>query len=301
MSQTFQEVVEGFGLPDCCAMSPHWGSVYGRFDELCDPEPPLDFLQQPLFLENMVREGPDDMIDEQEELAVQSAPFHKALVAAQLDPPPLGCPRKNVVFASDWLVSHQMLHTYCHLARWRLAVPVGARYLPRRVVEVGGGYGCMALVYDRISRSATRRGSVTYQLFDLPLFAALQWYYLSHTLGEDKVTIREAGDPVVPGKINITSLHSAEFLGRWEIEDIILSDWAPELILSTWALSQTPPAVQDQICLAPWFRSAEHLLFAHQPRSDTWPDAEWFTNSLPEDVVREPVGYGLEGHGYVFR
>ncbi len=71
--------------------------------------------------------------------------------------------------------SGNLIHQAYHLYRWSLATGKSVKDM-RRIVEVGGGYGAMALLVIRLGFQGT------YQIIDLPEFALLQQYYLSNVL-----------------------------------------------------------------------------------------------------------------------
>lgn len=70
-----------------------------------------------------------------------------------------------------------------------------------RVVEWGGGYGCMAKM---LWRGMGEEG--TYIGIDLPVVCVMQWLYLATIFGKDAVNLLGVdSEEVVPGKLNLVS------------------------------------------------------------------------------------------------
>lgn len=95
----------------------------------------------------------------------------KALPSAYIDAifdPGIGSP----VLYNNYTTGN-LIHQAYHLSQWGMSV----KNL-RRIVEVGAGYGAMAMIINRLGF----RGD--YQIIDLPEFGLLQQYYLSQTVGD---------------------------------------------------------------------------------------------------------------------
>lgn len=118
----------------------------------------------------------------------------------------------------------------------------------RTVVEWGGGYGDFARLVRRMNRA------MTYVILDLPALGALQWVYLSALEGEGAAHLVTADDPTIkPGKINLVT--SAFALDR-------LTDLKADAFVSTWALTESPPAQQEAVVAREFF-GASRLLVAY--------------------------------------
>jgi putative sugar O-methyltransferase len=106
---------------------------------------------------------------------------------------------------------------------------------PVSIIEFGGGFGSLARVYKSLGRP-----ELTYSIIDLPEMLALQYYYLTGTLGTDAVAAHVSADEkTVPGKINLFPVYGVESL-----------DVTGDLFISTFALSETPAVMQNVVCSA---------------------------------------------------
>ena len=120
---------------------------------------------------------------------------------------------------------------------------------PASVLEFGGGFGSLARVFVRASETP-----ITYVLIDLPEMLALQFYYLSHSLGRDRVAAHIRPDEAVEqNKINLFSVY--------DIEKLSLS---AELFVSTFALSETTEFLQDMVGRAKDFFNAKGIYITGQ-------------------------------------
>lgn len=99
---------------------------------------------------------------------------------------------------------------------------------PKTIVEIGGGYGCLARVTKMI------KPNTTYIILDLPEYIAIQSLYLRSTLIDNTVNVhKKTPNYFKPGQIHLVPV----FL----INDININ---ADIFISTAALSETPEAVQ---------------------------------------------------------
>jgi hypothetical protein len=116
------------------------------------------------------------------------------------------------------------------------------------VVEFGGGYGNLA----RLFRSF--EGLSRYTIVDLPLFSCIQYVFLSTVLGPERVRlVTEAHTPAAEGIVDLVPINLLPDLRR-----------DGELFVSTWALSESPPAAYDLVRGRDWFGAREVLLAFHE-------------------------------------
>lgn len=85
---------------------------------------------------------------------------------------PYGC-----YAAGDFVTMDSLSHSYTLYRLRQLGAGASSR-----VVEIGGGYGCLAFL-------AARAGHEDYEIFDLPWVNVLQGYFLIGALGRDRVTL----------------------------------------------------------------------------------------------------------------
>jgi hypothetical protein len=88
---------------------------------------------------------------------------------------------------------------------------------PLHIVEIGGGYGCLAYWLERMM-------DVRYTLVDLPVVNVLQGYFLAKALGAAEVSFY--GEQT--GRITILPTHGMEQIGR-PVDVVINKDSMPEI------------------------------------------------------------------------
>jgi len=138
----------------------------------------------------------------------------------------------------------------------------------RSVVEFGGGYGNLA----RLFRSFDGRSR--YTIVDLPLFSCIQYVFLSTVLGPEGVRlVTEAGTAAVEESVDLVPINLLPDLRR-----------DGELFVSTWALSESPPAAYELVRARDWFGAREILLAFHEEWKP-W-NAEEMTRGLRERFRR---------------
>lgn len=202
------------------------------------PRPPRDFLRHPAILYQM-------FVDErylEDELPYVTRCLSD-IDAMREDP--VGAPPTTHVPEHGVVTSSNTVHHLYHLLRYEDATQ-------RRlwdcdvVVEWGGGYGNMGKLVRRL-----HGGHLTYVLVDTPVFAALQWLYLSAVLGDEHVVLHDRRPvAVVESAINVVPVGLADSV-----------DVEADLFVSTWALNESSPAAQRLVVDREWF-GANHLLLA---------------------------------------
>jgi hypothetical protein len=124
------------------------------------------------------------------------------------------------------------------------------------VVEWGGGYGGFARLVRRI------RPDLTYLILDTPVAISLQWLYLGSVYGKDSVRIiSNSNSHPEPNKINLLPVG---------LKDVDIP--APDLFVSTFALSESSLAAIRYVKERGWFES-RHVLLAYQTKHPSF--AKW--------------------------
>lgn len=147
------------------------------------------------------------------------------------------------------------------------------------ILEWGGGYGAMARLILKINPD------VHYVMYDTPVFARLQQMYLGATLPDDYLCdiydLRE---------------HDLECLERHR----------PQLIISTWALSESSPKAIELAASSPAFAKAPHVLLGFQANQEEFQaagDIVTILNKYRDDPIENVTavpGGGL-GNWYASR
>lgn len=215
-----------------------------RNDELAGfllPRPPWDFLGHPAIRFQM-------FVDERH--LAHELPYVLAELpsAALLREDAVGDPPRSPVPAAGVETSSNTVHHLHHLLRYQAATGrslAGAR----TVVEWGGGYGNLAKLLLRL-----HGGAPTCVLLDTPVFAAVQWLYLSAVLGDDRVVLHtEPGSPVAAARVNVVP---AALAGELAVR--------ADLFVSTWALNESPPSAQRLVLERELFGAGSMLVAMHR-------------------------------------
>jgi hypothetical protein len=134
---------------------------------------------------------------------------------------PLGSPE----WYKDTGSSANLIHQAFHLYKWEKVTGRKVAGL-ETIVEIGGGYGCMA----RLVHNLGFRGK--YYIYDLPEVALLQQFYLSNAL----------------------------FM-EYDVQWVKKLPAKPDLILSLWALSEMPSDLRMELLRTP---QPKHYFFGYQ-------------------------------------
>jgi len=209
------------------------------------PEPPPNFLQEPTLRWEMVARS-ESLIEE--ELPALEAAHEPDELLRILEEDLVG---DQVLNLAKYHTCINSVHHAYHIHRF--AEATGRRPADfSTVLEWGGGYGNLAKIFLRWTQAP-----VTYIIVDIPFMGAVQWLYLSCVLGFDRVALVESEDaPIEEGKVNIMPVGLAESRGP-EVE----------LLVSTWALSESSPAAQRLVTDRDWF-GAGSLLLGYQDTND---------------------------------
>ncbi len=222
-----------------------WSGWAGRIRAAFLPGVPLAFLREPTLRYTMVFGARRGILPTRLRLRRVLEAFGADLARTLEREDYLGLP---TITDPSFLTSANRTHHAAHLAEYAEATG-SAFWSCRSIIEWGGGYGNMARLIRRMSPQ------VTYTIIDLPELLALQWVYLGSLEGEDQLNVIAPGEPLVlkRGKINLVSSRT-----------LLSSDTVPTCdgFLSTWALTESPRAMQEWV-LARRFFGASRLLLAY--------------------------------------
>ena len=268
-------------------VTPLWEGFNAKMLAAVTPSPPKRFLRESVIRQSMFVDVRGQWMADQLAALVEHYGVDRLNALARETPvgdPPL-CPAE--VEGIDLNTSYNTLHHLYHLARYERST--GHRVADvRTCLEWGGGYGNLARIVFAAAPSLQR-----YIIVDTPLFCALQWLYLSMTLGEDRVRLYTSGSELrTSGCVIVPVPLIAEATAR---------GLEPDMLISTWALSECSVHAQDFVTgEQDWF-GAERLLLGYQDSSEQLPDAgriEQLSRSAGCKI--EPVGF-LGGNSYAFR
>jgi len=160
--------------------------------------------------------------------------------------------------------SGNSIHHLYHLVKFAKELDIKIENL-NSFIELGGGYGNMAKLVKKINPNAT------YTIIDIPIFSYIQYVYLSTLLGTDQVIILNKNQAIIPNKINLVPFDESLEQGG------ALSISAPDVFLSTWALSESNIATQALVRNNNYF-SAKYLILAYQKTNDSFEFSQEVTN-----------------------
>jgi hypothetical protein len=279
LSESFAGLYAGLAGQDVGVLiTPLWENYNRELAAAFLPRPPFGFLKHPAIIGTMFVIAGGRWLAE--ELAYVEARLPRERLRAVLAEDHAGEP---LLLNAEYLTSHNAVHHLYHLLRFAEAAGCELERLGN-VVEWGGGYGSLARLFRRLG------GKATYVSIDTPLFACLQWLYLSTVLGPEAVRLlQQPGERPESGKVNLLPLHL-----------VAQADLRADLFVSTWALSESSPEAQDFVLGRDWF-GARHLLLAYQSSSPALPAAGRVGQLAAATGARLCEIEFLPGNHYAFR
>lgn len=255
-----------------------WTSVYHKLEKLLLPTPPLDFLNAQVVMDTIGPGLPQPsmlyflhFIQQR----IDRTSLKRILRESYIGKPPLAYPPYLTTF-----VSIQHLFHLAFLVN-RTGIRISDRSL---ILDWGGGYGNQAVMFQRWI------GHGTYVIVDTPLMSLLQWLYISSVMGESSVNLVSSPEGYLrPGIVNLLPVSLVE-----------TRDLRPDLLLSTWGLSESTPQSVENVSKAGWLDSS-HVLLAYHTPSQEMPA----TTRLIEEVQRcrfsvESIPF-MKGSFYAYR
>lgn len=216
-------------------VEPEWRERNAELEEALLPAPPTGFLREPAILYSMFL---GERYAAAELAAIERLRDGDGLDGL-LEEDPVGEPPSTA----------NLIHHLHHLLRFRQETGAEPAALDR-IVEWGGGYGSMARLFARL-----RGDELAYALVDTPLFATVQWLYLSSVFGPQRVDLRLEERPIEPqaGRFTVVPLGLWQRLPR-----------DAELFVSTWALNESAAEAQRAVAASGWFGATHLLLGMHE-------------------------------------
>lgn len=251
LSQKFKRILDEL-QGQSYYLNPNWNKNAEIILKDFDPYPPFNFLRHRVILYTMFVIKGGFWMDEQ--LKLLESKFDSNFLKEILRENSFGQP---VILSQKYSTSHNSIHNLYHLAKYEKLT--GNKLSDfESVVEWGGGYGNLARIYWSLMGE-----KVTYILVDMPIFAALQWYYLSHIFGEENVNlVNLTNKDIKKNRFNIVSL---PYINKLKI--------SCDLFISTWGLSESPKETQD-FCFSSNLFGAKNFLFAYQNSNMYFPYAQ---------------------------
>lgn len=195
---------------------------------------------------------------------------------------PIGCPVPFVFFPAS---SANLIHHAYHLSVFEQRTGLKIDGLDC-VMEFGGGYGSMCRVFHKLGFHGR------YIIFDLPLFSALQKFFLS-TIGLTVLTPEQ----FVSNKPGILCISDMSVLNTV----IAHEDFKREsLFIATWSISEAPIKIRESIY--PLASKFKLWLIAYQYRFGEVDNVDFFNTWKNRNTCYKWFNWPIEhmpGHDYL--
>ncbi len=234
-----------------CYLTPIWRRYNTELEKSLLPYPSFSFLQNPSIMITMFAAAGSHWLEKELTFLESKLPQKKLKVLLEEDY--VGGP---LLSHPQYLTSGHSIHHLYHLVNFQEATSVKLSQI-KTVVDWGGGYGNLIKILKRLKAKPC-----TYIIIDTPLMSCLQWLYLGTIFGKKNVNLLLAPkDTIKTNKINLLPL---SLLDKYTI--------SADLLISTWALSESSKYAQDYVVKHQWF-GAKHLLLAYQDSNQDLPEA----------------------------
>jgi hypothetical protein len=151
-----------------------------------------------------------------------------------------------------YLTSNNTIHQTYHLSSY--AQFTGFDIMDSdKIIEWGGGYGCMARIIKNVNPSCT------YIIIDLPELCILQYIYLTSLFGINEVFIIDGRSSIIDGKINIMQ---SNYLIHSKLKIKSMS------FISNWAITESAKEYQDFVLLNNLFDAEKILISSAQDENN---------------------------------
>ncbi len=258
-----------------------WADFNKKVEERFKPEPPFDFLKDPVIMMTMFATAGGSWMKTQ--LNYLETRFNKNELKALLEEDFVGAP---LLLNGKYKTSHSSIQHLYSLTRYLDKTGKKAKDLGP-IIEWGGGYGNFAKILLRLTNKNN-----TYIIIDSPVFCCIQKIYLSSVFGGCRVNIiTDKKDKIKKGKINLLPVNILERMSRF--------DFKPDLFVSTWALSESPKIAQKFVIKNNFF-GAKKILFAGQQSDERFESATEIRKEMEKRCsFSENISF-LKGNKYFF-
>lgn len=189
----------------------------------------------------------------------------------------LGCPTPYVFYPAS---SANLIHHAYHILTWENQTNSKASELDL-VFEFGGGYGSMC----RLLHNLHFKGK--YIIYDLPLFSALQKFYLK-SIGINVLSI----DKLESAQSGVFCISNAEDLQK-------ITNQGKSLFIATWSLSEAPLKVRELIF--PVAKKLSSWLIAYQKNFGEMNNVDFFNSTMNIQEYKwtdTPIAH-MDGNNYL--
>jgi hypothetical protein len=261
---------------------PFWQAMNGILAEEFKDGPPFEFLNHKLILNTMFA---SDKRVAKEELETLENTFLNNYLRTMLQEHIVGNP---MIYDEGYLTSCNRIHQLYHI--WKFLDQHGLNSIGSQtsVVEWGGGYGAMALLFKEIIPNPKQ----TYYIIDLPIFCCIQYLYLSTILGKDNVKIVTKPDDILDSKINLIPIGLLD-----EFRDIVSHK---DLFIAMWSLSESSPAAYNLMVETDFLSAKDVMLAFHSNKDVHMPSGSMLYEYAKDKLRLERTGF-VDRHYYGWR
>ena len=127
------------------------------------------------------------------------------------------------------------------------------------VIEIGGGYGCMAKIFQEINQD------VDYTIFDLPEINLLQYYYLKSNYINFKIDQKDS-DKILTSKIDLLNAKI----------DFLKNTGKKIMVIANWSISEMPLKLRDKLIFL--FENCDYGIISYQSEFENISNNQYFHN-----------------------
>ncbi len=251
---------------------PHWDPMRKEMHSLLLGEPNPRFLHHHIIVGNMLRTGYNQTQKYETDFLLHClSPSIKEKLSRFQETSIGGTGRECKEFDCS---SNTLGQLYYFMKLLELRKPASLT----KVVEVGGGYGCLA----RVAKLTIPE--VTYVIIDLPEFCAIQYLFLSLTLPNTVVRVHlEKPTQLEQGMIHLIPVY---FLPELEITEV-------DAFISAFGLSETPKNMQQIIMDKNFFNASLCYIIGQANTQQDWLSPQSMINHIR---TKYPRNYCYQSH-----
>lgn len=241
---------------------PVWEDAGRQFDEIASGGVPFDFLHRQIVGHMMYRTG-FGPLEEHELAALSTGPDEVWRLCKSYAESPVGEPIADCDALGISVSSLNKLYYFSRILAGR----------PRlgTVLDFGAGYGHMCHVLAQLAEPMP-----TFVLVDLPELLPLQYVYL-----------KASGVPVVAHTSSSVSRLEEGAANLVPIQSLVGSDIGCDLFVSTFALSETPAALQRLVAEKRFFGASSLYITGQETDAELWSQYAFVGMDAVRQAARE--------------
>lgn len=198
---------------------PFWVDINFRLSNHFMPFPPDNFLSHQDITNTMFSHNTDWASKQLDFLETQ---YNNNELCLLLQEQQIG---KPAILFEKYKASCNTIHHLYHMHKMRTKLKTSFN----SIIEIGGGYGRLFLTLSKLYPTLK-----TYTIIDLPIFTAIQWFYLSSIFGEEHINVVERHNSnIKEDHINLVPIGF--------MDNILPQLQNNDLLIGMWSMSETTP------------------------------------------------------------